>query len=284
MSNNLPSATVWQEIIAPKFIRFRPVLTANAQPHGARALLLHPPIVGSTIYDVGCGFGDGTLELAEAVGPRGQVIGLDVVPAFFAFGQRAAEQQEVHHVRFEKADAEHYVPQVQADMVFGRFGTMFFERPQRAFRNLRRLLRPSGQLVMTTWRPLELNPWLAVARNTVAELLPQPEQLGPTCGPGPFSLSAPETVHTLLTSAGFRHVKMTICDTDVVIGRNITEAVDFQLNIGPAGELVRQAQPLSNAQEQQLRAALTTKLEPYLCESGVVMPSSSWIVQAVNDA
>lgn len=80
---------------------------------------------------------------------------------------------------------------------------MFFERPVAAFRNLRKMLAPKGQLLMTTWRTVEDNPWLSVAKEVARSILPAPGSEAVSCGPGPFSLADEDTVRRILGAAGF---------------------------------------------------------------------------------
>ena len=279
-SETLDFTAVWNQVLAPKFIRFRHVLTAGAQPHGTRAIALHGPKRGDVVFDIGCGFGDSTLELADAVGAGGLAVGVDVVPSFLAFGRDAAGEAGIDNARFEVLDVERDAPIACADLIFARFGTMFFQSPVAAFRNLRRMLRPGGRLVMTTWRVLDDNPWLKVAKDVALTHLPRPGKGAISCGPGPFSLSDPETISAILERAGFENIDLTRSDAATLVGRTVEEAVAFQLAIGPAGEVVREANTRDPARLAAVTSAMTRALEPYMCEDGVLMPSSAWLVSA----
>jgi ubiquinone/menaquinone biosynthesis C-methylase UbiE len=272
---------VWNEILAPKFIRYRPILVAGAEPHGRRAMALFGPALGDRTLDVGCGFGDATLDLAERVGLHGTATGLDVAAAFLSIARQAASESGAPNVDFIVGDAETFRPPEPFDYLFARFGTMFFERPLAAFRNMRAMLKPDGELVMTTWRNLEENPWLAVAKRIAKAHLPRSTEDAVTCGPGPFSLSNAEMVRALLTRAGFRTVSFVPSDAPTLVGSNLEEAIDFQLAIGPAGEVVREAGPAGLRALPALRKALSTALAPFCHEDGVRMPAAAWIVHAL---
>jgi SAM-dependent methyltransferase len=276
----LSFADVWNTILAPKFVRFRRVLVEGAAPHGRRALDLVPPRPGGRALDVGCGFGDGTVDLAERAGPSGTVTGVDVVSEFIDLSRRTVLETRATNVAFEVADAERFSTPERYDYVFSRFGTMFFERPGAAFRNLRRLLAPEGRLVMTTWRGLAENPWLAVGKSIAREHLGVPEDRSVSCGPGPFSLAAPDTVTELLTASGFRRVRFEPSEAPALVGATVEEAVEFQLAIGPAGEIVREAGPRPESVMSALRGALGAAMLPYATPSGVFMPSAAWVVKA----
>lgn len=273
-------ADFWSEVLAPKFVRFRTVLVEGGKPHGQRAMRHFPPTPGTRVLDIGCGFGDTTLELAAQVGPSGSALGLDVVPAFLTFGEQAAAEASADNVSFVQADAETCELDGSFDYLFARFGTMFFERPGAAFRNLRAMLKPEGQLVMTTWRALEQNPWLALAKEVARAHLPPLGDAAVSCGPGPFSLTDQELVRGLLECAGFRDVSFVASDAFALLGSSLEAAVDFQLALGPAGELVREAGRAGEQALPRLRQAMAAALRPFLSESGVRLRSAAWIVRA----
>ena len=100
---------------------------------------------GERVVDVGCGTGATSIELGERVGLSGHVLGVDVSEPMLA---RAAERLPTDvPVEFMRADATTYRFKPAAfDLMFSRFGVMFFAEPARAFTNLRTALRPGGRL------------------------------------------------------------------------------------------------------------------------------------------
>lgn len=276
----MSASDVWTDILAPKFIRYRGILVAGAKPHGHRAMTLFGPRARDRVLDVGCGFGDATLELVDRVGRSGFATGLDVVPAFVDLARELARERGASNVRFTAGDAETFEPRAAFDYLFARFGTMFFERPLAAFRNLHAMLAPEGRLVMTTWRTIEENPWLGVARDVARMYLPPPAEEAVSCGPGPFSLAEPELVRELLSHAGFHHVTFVTSDAATLVGTTLDEAIEFQLALGPAGEIVREAGPAGARALPELRKALRTALAPFDTGEGVRMASAAFIVHA----
>ena len=71
------------------------------------------------------------------------------------------------NVRFEACDLQATEFEETFDYVYSRFGTMFFDNPVPAFRNVRRAIAPGGRLCIVVWRRREDNPWLYVAENVV---------------------------------------------------------------------------------------------------------------------
>ena len=101
------------------------------------------PRHGERVVDIGCGTGASSIALAERGGPSGQVLGIDVSAPMLA---RAAEWLPPGDpVKFIPADATTYRFEAAAfDLLFSRFGVMFFAEPARAFANLRTALNQQG--------------------------------------------------------------------------------------------------------------------------------------------
>ena len=154
-------------------------------------------------------------------------------------------------------------------------------------RNLRKHLVPGGRLDMIVWRKREDNPWLHDAELTVRELLPvvehdQTDQVH--CGPGPFSLAGPDMVSAMLQSAGFTQVSFERHDADICIGRDIEDAIEFAMALGPAGEIIRLSGEEGQNRRAEVVAALRESLGKYETPKGVWAPSSTWFIRAYNPA
>jgi hypothetical protein len=160
---------------------------------------------------------------------------------------------------------------------------MFFNFPGAAMGNINRSLKAGGRLDMIVWRKREDNPWLHDAELCVREIVPvvSHEDAGQVhCGPGPFSMSGPDMVSDLLHSAGFKGISFERFDADICIGKDLTEAVEFAMALGPAGEIIRLAGEEGEALREPVKDALASTLEKYLRDDGVWGPSSTWFVTA----
>ena len=135
-----------------------------------------------------------------------------------------------------------------------------------------------------TWRALEDNPFLGMPKAVVSRFLPPPGENAQTCGPGPFSMANPEIVSAQLKAAGFTDFSFERIDGPVMIGRDVDQAVEFQLALGPAGEIFREAGALAEARRSEIDAALRAELGRYATNDGVWMNSSSWTIRARNPA
>ena len=281
-NENTEFVDFWNEILVPKFIRYRHILVGGLTQHSARILPNLDVTEGDDVVDVGCGFGDTAIELAEMVGERGSVLGLDCCNAFLEFGRKDAEAEGIHNIEFVAADVQTFPFQPVHDFCFSRFGTQFFENPVAGLRSMLKSLKPNGIMTMIVWRTIDDNPWLGIPKDVVMELLPPPGEDARTCGPGPFSMSDSEMVTSQLGIAGYEAIEFERVDVPLMVGNTLDDAVEFQLALGPAGEVYREAGDLAVARHDEIVAALKEELRKYETPDGIIMDSSSWVVSARN--
>lgn len=282
---NSPLVDFWNDILAPKFIRYRHVLVGGLSRHSQAVFPLLEVGRGQRILDVGCGFGDTAMQLANATGPQGEVLGVDCCQAFLDHARTAAELMWVPNVRFACADIERGIGEAHFDMVFARFGTMFFMNPVAGLRAMRTCLKPGGRLAHIVWRDRADNPWVFAARDIVRRFLPAPGEDALTCGPGPFSMADEAVTRAQMEAAGFTDIRFERIDAKVEVGRDVADASAFQLAIGPAGETFREAGSLAEERRPEIEAALAEMFEGVIeREGGLWMDSSSWLITAKNPA
>jgi ubiquinone/menaquinone biosynthesis C-methylase UbiE len=273
----------WNEVLAPKFTRFRHVLVGGLTYHSEAVFPKLPVRAGDRVLDVGCGWGDTAMKLARLVGPEGEVVGIDCCDAFLADATADLAETDLGNVTFLRGDAEVALPEGEFDFVFSRFGTMFFANPVAGLRNMRRALRPGGRMVHIVWRDRADNPWLSMARDIVLDFLPAPGEEARTCGPGPFSMSDEATVRKMMEIAGFTDIAFERVDAPVRVGDDVQDAIAFQLAIGPAGEVFREAGDLAEEKRPEIEAALARAIDAQVRDAdGIVIDSSSWVISARN--
>lgn len=275
----------WNSVLFDKFCRFKHLVVNGLAGHTREALNRCDYGDGSRVLDIGCGFGDSTRLIAERVRPAGQAVGVDCAARFIQAAKEETSAPEAGNASYFVADAQAGDLRGPYDFVFSRFGTMFFTSPGAAMRNIRKAMRPGGDLMMIVWRRREENPWVHEAELCVKEILPvvsheETDQVH--CGPGPFSMAGADMVSTMLRSAGYERIAFERFDADICIGRNLAEAIEFAMALGPAGEIIRLAGDVGQHRQPEVLAALRATLSRYERGDGVWGPSSAWFVTARN--
>ncbi|HLY06820.1 MAG TPA: methyltransferase domain-containing protein [Rhizomicrobium sp.] len=233
------------------------------------------PEPAERVLDVGCGCGTTTLRLAMRTGPEGGAAGIDIsVPMLSVARARAMAQNA--DVVFIEADASAYDFQPVFDLVFSRFGIMFFVDPVVAFANLRTALAPGGRLVFACWRTFEQNRWAWDAMQAALPLLPPQEPADPLA-PGPFAFADDARIRHVLDGAGFTDIAIEKFDGSVNMGATVGEAAMQSLNLGP---LARAAIGLDEAAREKIRRTVENVYARYQTPSGVQPPAACWFVRA----
>jgi SAM-dependent methyltransferase len=107
---------------------------------------------GMDVLDLGCGDGTTALPAAE----RGaNVLGVDVAANLVAAGQARADAAGLENVRFQQGDASELVDLSDEafDLTVSVFGAMFAPRPYDVAKEMVRVTRPGGRVVMANWIP-----------------------------------------------------------------------------------------------------------------------------------
>jgi SAM-dependent methyltransferase len=233
------------------------------------------PQAGESVIDIGCGAGASALAIADAVGPEGAVLGVDISrPMLEVARSRAAGRP---NVQFIEADATTYgfVP-ASADLIVSKFGVMFFADPTKAFRNLRRAVKPGGRLAFICWRAMAENPFAVVPIGTALRHLPPQPSPDPNA-PGPFAFADPVRVGHILTEAGFQTPAFAAFDSTMVVGRTAAGAAKEAVLMGMASRLLMDA---SQEIKDRVIADLTVEYEKRMTPDGVTFPAHCWIVTA----
>jgi ubiquinone/menaquinone biosynthesis C-methylase UbiE len=272
----------WNEVLVPKFVRWKHILVDGLTLHSEAIFPTLQLKAGRRAVDVGCGFGDTAIKLAKIVGPSGSVLAIDCCDRFLEYGRQDAKAQGISNINFVEADVQSYPFEPVFDFCFSRFGTQFFENPVCGLRSMRKSLKPGGVMTMIVWRGIKDNPWLGSAKDVVMNFLPPPGEDARSCGPGPFSMADTEVVSKQLEIAGYKDARFERVDAKVFVGKDLDDAVAFQLALGPAGEVYREAGKLAEDRHDEIAQALRAQLKEHLGPNGVVMDSSSWKVTAIN--
>jgi SAM-dependent methyltransferase len=251
----------------------------------SQALLDHASLEGcKNALDVGCGGGSQSLMLAQRLGAGARVLGVDISEPMLEVARSKAGTpagSERASVEFLRADAAaHAFPPGSFDLLFSRFGVMFFDDPEAAFTNLRGALQPRGRLAFSCWQSVKNNDWVRIPLQAALQHLPPPEPPPPNA-PGPFAFADPKRVESILQGAGFSEVALHPFSTTLRISeaQGLPEAVRELARIGPVSRLLTE-QP--QAVLDTVFPAIEEALKPYFREGALDLQAAVWLVTAVR--
>ncbi len=214
-----------------------------------RALQLDAPL---RIADLGCGGGGTTLAIQRRA-PLGSVVhGCDISPGLIELARQRIPPAE-RAIAFELADvATARAPAEPYDRLVSRFGLMFFDDPPAAFANLRQWLSRGGRFAFAVWGPPAENPWIAIVRQVVAEVVDIPP--ADPEAPGLFRYAGAGKLLALLDRAGFNDLEVVDWRGTLPIGGALTDAdaANFALaSFSSFSELLAEAggEALENARQ-----------------------------------
>ena len=142
--------------------------------HGQHTVTLLALAEGARVLDVGCGTGASALPAAAgAVGPKGQVLGIDLAEKMLQRAQEKAKWQGLGNAVFQIGDMTRIEqPDDSFDAVISVFSVFFVPEVERQMTVLWRLVRPGGQLAVTVWGPDAFEPWATAFREEISLLRP----------------------------------------------------------------------------------------------------------------
>lgn len=256
-----------RSLAARAWLEVSDLVDLQLSPLGQRAIDALGPRQSDVIVDVGCGAGQTVLQLAERVGPDGEVIGVDIAHPLIECARLRAVG--LPQVRFIECDATRIpLPEKSADAVFSRFGVTAFADPIAAFSNFHRLLKRSGRMAFVCWRSLAENE-LDILPLRAAGLESRADQT-------PFSFENPKFLRDVLKTSGFGQIVIEPCDLPVSSG-GLEDTLPVLLRVGPLGKIVREHPELRGTVEPRLRAAL----EPKVILGRVSLNAATWVVTAI---
>lgn len=261
----------WTDDAGPKWVALQERLDAMLAPVTSALVEAIDPGRDERIFDIGCGTGDLSWQLAD----RGaRVTGIDISSTMIAAAKARAKGNAV----FEVADAADYRCPIPFDCAVSRFGVMFFDNPARAFATIRGNLGDDGRLVFACWQAPDKNPWAMIPAMAVIPLLPDFVPPDPEA-PGPFALADAERTKSILVDAGYSDIDIAGREIDVTMSASgLEDATDFACQIGPGSRAMSE---LGEEGREQARTAIYEALAAHAGDGGPVsMNGAIWLVAA----
>lgn len=278
-SVNTDMSEFWNGEGGEKWVHFQESIDAHLLPFGQEAIAAAALSDGESVVDIGCGSGDTSFELARYVGLNGRVLGVDISEPILELANKKIISTNPPNIRFEQGDAQIFRFEAESfDVIFSRFGVMFFDDSIAAFKNLHRALKSNGKITFVCWQSVQNNEWITFPLTVVAKHVPLPAPLSED-EPGPMSFAAPEKVRRILGAAGFSNIEINAFSAPFTVGNSIEESVAFLTQLSPVSGAIERS-IADDTIKSQITADLLDALSPYETDRGVTMDAATWIVTA----
>ncbi len=128
---------------------------------------------GAHVLDVCCGSGASAIPAAQAAGPDGSVLGIDLAERLLESARAKAKAQGLKNIEFRRGDMlDLGIQESRFDAVVCVFGIFFVPDMTAAVRALWKVVRPGGKLAVTTWGPRFFEPGNTAFWNAVRAVAP----------------------------------------------------------------------------------------------------------------
>jgi ubiquinone/menaquinone biosynthesis C-methylase UbiE len=204
------------------------------------------PSTGEKVLDVACGTGVVARSASKRM-HQGHVTGLDLNRGMLAVARTLINDgAPIEWIEGSALDLP--FPDKRFDLVLCQLGLQFFPDPDRALREMRRVLSPSGRVALSVYSPIERTP------GANAFVLALDLVLGAHASSikrGEHSFKAPDELRKLMIDAGFTEVKVQTVVQHIAFP-SVLDYVRFQLLATPMAAL------LSNRDEANRQAVIKT--------------------------
>jgi ubiquinone/menaquinone biosynthesis C-methylase UbiE len=275
MSVNQAQIDFWNGPTGQKWAKHQTDMDRNMADIAVAGLALADARPGERVLDIGCGNGSTSLALAETVGPSGDVIGVDVSQPMLAM---AKSRINAPNIRFIEGDAATHPFAADRDLIFSRFGVMFFVEPVAAFTNIRKAAAPGGRLAFICWRKVEENELSMRPYLAALPFLPEQKPVDPNA-PGPFAFADRERTRGILADAGFRDIAIEPFDGHMRLGTSPEHAALMLTSLmGPASRALKNADDETRA---KARDAIAKDMAAFQGSAPEIAPGTAcWLVSA----
>ena len=278
MGSNEAQIEFWNGEVGARWAKRNHIMENMLKPI-TEALFQHAQITATSAADIGCGCGNQTLSLADHLGANAVVTGLDISRPMLELARSQLAESPRPGVSFVEADvSQHYFSPGAYDLLFSRFGVMFFDDPLAAFINLRGALAEGGTMIFSCWQGPENNPWVKIPMQAALKHVPPPPKADPHA-PGPFAFADSERVTEILTQAGFANVHFSPhqCAMNFAQSSTLAEGVRILAEVGPISSLIAE-------QDESVRdlvyRELETALAPFYHDNTISLEGNVWFVTA----
>jgi 2-polyprenyl-3-methyl-5-hydroxy-6-metoxy-1,4-benzoquinol methylase len=241
----------------------------------AETLVVQAGVVeGSRVLDVACGTGACSRAAARRAGPSGSVTGVDLGEPTLAVARSKPPEPGAAPIEYLQGDATQLpVADAAFDVALCQHGLQFVPDKLAAVAEMRRALKPGGQLGIATWTSVESAPFGALVEALRNHL----DDDAASVMKSPFVVAAAE-LERLIAEAAFHDVEVRVEEMECTWASPPGEFADRAIACGPLAPRYAQA---PEAARRAVAAEVEERLAPFATADGAVrMPMVSHVALA----
>ena len=254
-------ANDYQEITVPFLAQYLPELIDAAG--------LKPKM---NVVDVGAGTGLASMEAARRILPEGRVLATDLSDRMLELARTIFEKNGIDNIDIYNMPAELLdIDSETFERVICSFSLPFFQEPEKALREMHRVLRFDGKLALSTWAAQNRAPVLGIMDTALKDLLPVQEDDSP---PSVFAFGDEDTFNVALEEVGFENVQI----TSITHSARYKKAEDYWDRLYRTGPELRDiVAGLAPEQVDSLKSRVVEDVEKFRNGDKIVLPSEALI-------
>jgi SAM-dependent methyltransferase len=230
---------------------------------------LAEPQRGERVLDVACGTGAATRFAAQRAG---QAVGVDIASGMIEVARRHREPDNCV-IEWRCGDAcDLDFADAAFDLCLCLQGLQHFSERERALKQMRRVLKPSGRLVAAVWARIEDTPGLDAVRLAL-----EADQIDASAFRRPFALGDPDALEAMVRRSGFSSVVVRLHERSACF--TSVEAFLVALSVGSAASRVA-LQQISRDRWSAFSAHVQQRLAAFVRPDGLIFPYRAYVVFA----
>ncbi|HEX9756599.1 MAG TPA: methyltransferase domain-containing protein [Nitrospiria bacterium] len=231
---------------------------------------------GQTVLDLGSGTGFPAVLIAQTVGEKGSVTGLDLAESMLTVAREKAQRLGVTNIQFQQGDITALpFESNQFDAVTSRFCLMFLPEIPKAIVEIARVLKPGGYLAAAVWSEPKKNQFVQIPVQALSKIIefpkPDPNQ------PGIFRLAPPGELMDMAKQAGLHGIR----DEEVEAESPFDSPDEYYENLlDLAAPLKPFFEKLTPDQKKQVETEVKGEIKQFQREDQIFLPMAIRLVTA----
>lgn len=230
--------------------------------------------LGKQVLDAACGTGIVSRKIIPRCGANCQIIGLDVSKEMIQAAEHYANLEGMNTIEWRQGDIiQMPFSDDTFDIVFCQQGLQFSPDPLLALQEMRRVMKPGGQLALSVWRSIDRQPYFLALMQGIESCL---GKVTAEFFHAPFVLYDREKLQAIIEKSGFRNISFRI---EIKVSRYLA-VQEFLTGYLAATSIAAKIASLPDMDRAKMMDDIIQALQPYTDDFGLAAPMESHLILA----